>query len=153
MNLGGGGGKGLQFCGHDRTLGGGGDGGGGGGDDGGGGGGGEGGGSGGGDGDGGGGLCSPQVYPQGHDPHLISVSGGWSNFLEDVRASTRDENEMHKRNSIIIVCFCSLQFCVGDTIVREKERQRECEEGCRGYTDVLALSLVHEWCDKTKVIH
>lgn len=82
MNLGGGGGiKGLQFCGQEGYFGGGG------GDGGGGGGGTQGGG-------GGGGSCSPQVLPQGHDPHLISVSAGgantgWSNsnFLEDVMPS------------------------------------------------------------------
>ena len=68
MNLGGGGGRGLQFSGQEGYFGGGGSGG-----DGGGGGGGEGGGSGGG---GGGGSCWPHVSPQGHDPHLVSVSGG-----------------------------------------------------------------------------
>ncbi|RDX70689.1 hypothetical protein CR513_50043, partial [Mucuna pruriens] len=100
MNLGGGGGcTGLQFCGQE-----------GGGGDGGGGGGGDGGGGGGGDrqgGGGGGGSCSTQVFPQGHDPHLISVSAGggntgWSNFLEDVMASSTEyENEMNIRNNTI----------------------------------------------------
>jgi len=81
-----------------------------------GGGGGDGGGGGGGDGSGGGGDrqgggvdggggggWSPQVSPQGHDPHLISVSAGsWSNFLEDIMtSSTEYENEMHIRKSTI----------------------------------------------------
>lgn len=77
MILGGGGDKGLQFCGQEGYFGGGGEGGGGGGGDGGGGGGdGHGSGGGGGEGDGGGGGGSPQVSPQGHDPHLISGSAG-----------------------------------------------------------------------------
>lgn len=86
-----------------------------------GGGGGDGGGGGGGDGSGGGGdrqgggvdgggggSCSPQVSPQGHDPHLISVSAGggnsgWSNLLDDVMtSSTEYENEMQIRKSTIL---------------------------------------------------
>lgn len=103
MNLGGGGGagsKGLQFWRQEGYLGGGGsDGGGGGGHDG------DGGGRQGGG--GGGGDCSPHVCPQGHDPHLISVSVGWAN--------TGDENVIHKKNSTI-VGFWGLQLCVGEAI-------------------------------------
>ena len=96
---GGGGGKGLQFCGQEGNLGGGGDCGGGGGGDGS-----SGGGDwqgGGGDGVGGGGSCSPQVSPQGHDAHLISVyagggNTGWSNFLEDVMASSTEYEQKRK---------------------------------------------------------
>ncbi|XP_027368490.1 putative glycine-rich cell wall structural protein 1 [Abrus precatorius] len=55
---------------------------------------------------GGGGSWSLQGFPQGHDPHLISVFVGleisdWSNLIEDVLASTVDENVMQKRNSNI----------------------------------------------------
>ena len=50
------------------------------------------------------------MSPQGHDPHLISVyagggNTGWSNFLEDVIASSTEyecENEMHISNNTIV---------------------------------------------------
>ncbi|KHN20935.1 glycine-rich protein DOT1-like [Glycine max] len=80
--------------------------------------------SGGGEAGGGGGgdrSCSSQGFPQGHDPHLISVCVGcetsdWSNLLENVLASTGDEIVMQKRSSTI-VSFCVVQLFVVDTIV------------------------------------
>lgn len=64
---------------------------------------------------GGGGVsCSLQGFPQGHDPHLISVS---SNLLEDVVASTGDETVMQRKRRSTIAKFWGLfQLCVGDTI-------------------------------------
>lgn len=111
-----------------------------------------GGGDGGGGGGGGGGSCSSH-------PHLISVSVGWettgrSNLLEDVPASTRDENDMQKRNNTI-VSFLGLQIWVEDTIVwlgtwdlipfevRYRNKSLYVKQGV-GLGDVLSLSLLHE---------